>query len=277
MRISIVTPSYRSAPWLRLCIASVADQQGVTVEHIVQDAGSEDGTLDWLPADRRVRAFVEKDQGMYDAVNRGFRRASGEILAYLNCDEQYLPGGLHAIHECFAAHPELEVVLTDSIVTDEQGNYLCHRFSLVPHRNEMWVRFPVLTSGLFLRRNVLHEKNIWLDPQWRALGDWFWVHEMVKRGVRMAVLPRMTSVFADTGGNLMLQPTGAREQKRKWEMAPRWVKWARHLFLASYRLRLLARGANTVRPFGYALYTLANPDRRVVRRAERPTSFWKGR
>ena len=91
--LSIITPSFRSSAWLKLCLASVADQQ-VELEHIVQDAGSDDGTLDWLPQDRRARVFVEKDQGMYDAINRGLRRASGDILAYLNCDEQYLPGAL---------------------------------------------------------------------------------------------------------------------------------------------------------------------------------------
>lgn len=91
MLVSVVTPSFRSSQWLKLCIASVADQ-GIPVEHIVQDAGSDDGTLDWLPQDARVRAFIEKDQGMYDAINRGFRRATGDIFAWLNCDEQYLPG-----------------------------------------------------------------------------------------------------------------------------------------------------------------------------------------
>src|SRR6266480_7414531 len=91
MRFSIITPSYRSAQWLRLCVASIADQQGVELEHIVQDSCSDDGTQDWLPKDPRVKAFIEKDRGMYDAVNRGFQRSSGELLAYLNCDEQYLP------------------------------------------------------------------------------------------------------------------------------------------------------------------------------------------
>jgi len=81
MRFSIITPSFRSSAFLKLCIASVADQ-GAGLEHIIQDAGSDDGTLDWLTSDRRVRVFVEKDSGMYDAVNRGLRRASGEILAY---------------------------------------------------------------------------------------------------------------------------------------------------------------------------------------------------
>src|SRR3954468_9321875 len=91
MKFTIVTPSFRNSEWLKLCIPSVADQ-GVAHEHIVQDAGSDDGTLEWLPQDTRVAAFVEKDRGMYDAVNRGYRRGTGDIFAYLNCDEQYLPG-----------------------------------------------------------------------------------------------------------------------------------------------------------------------------------------
>ena len=55
MKFSIVTPSFRNSQWLKLCIASVADQQGVELEHIVQDSCSDDGTQDWLPHDRRVR------------------------------------------------------------------------------------------------------------------------------------------------------------------------------------------------------------------------------
>ena len=71
MKISIVTPSFRNSDWLRLCVASVADQAGVEVEHIVQDAQSDDGTQEWLARDRRVQAYFEKDQGMYDAITEG--------------------------------------------------------------------------------------------------------------------------------------------------------------------------------------------------------------
>src|SRR6185369_7449481 len=80
MLLSIITPSFRNSNWLKLCIASVADQ-GVDREHIVQDSCSDDGTQEWLPQETRVRAFIEKDQGMYDAVNRGFQRSQGEILS----------------------------------------------------------------------------------------------------------------------------------------------------------------------------------------------------
>src|SRR4029077_6602735 len=220
MQFSIVTPSYKSSQWLRLCIASVADQEGVQVEHIVQDSCSDDGTGDWLPQDRRVKAFIEKDSGMYDAVNRGFRRASGELLAYLNCDEQYLPGALKQVHDFFAAHPEADVVVADSIVTDSEGNYICHRCSLRPIGPSLWVVFPVLTSGLFIRRRVLEPMGIYLDTQWRDLGDLFWVMEFVKRKLKIAVLPAFTSVFADTGENMNLKPNAIREKQKKWDMAP---------------------------------------------------------
>src|SRR5882757_299741 len=100
---SVITPSFRNSNWLKLCVASVADQ-AVEVEHIVQDAGSDDGTLDWLSREPRVKAIVEPDSGMYDAVNRGLRRAQGDILSYLNCDEQYLPGALSAVEQFFSEH-----------------------------------------------------------------------------------------------------------------------------------------------------------------------------
>ncbi len=277
MRFSVITPSFRNSQWLRLCIASVADQEGVEKEHIVQDSCSDDGTQEWLPKERRVQAFIEKDQGMYDAVNRGFRRAQGDVLSYLNCDEQYLPGALAAVDRFLVAHPDVDVVLPDTIVTDPDGGYICHRLSLVPGKHQIWVRFPVLTCSLFVRRRVVHDMGIFFDTKWRDLGDWFWVNQMVRRGVRMAVLPQFASVFTDTGENMNLKPNAQRERREKWDMAPAWVKRMKQPIVVLNRLRMVVRAPLVIRPFDYALYTRSSPDRRVVRRAERPTSFWKGR
>ncbi len=277
MRFSVITPSFRNSQWLRLCIASVADQQGVDKEHIVQDSCSDDGTQEWLAKDPRVRAFIEKDQGMYDAVNRGFRRAGGEVLSYLNCDEQYLPGALAAVERFFSVHPKVDVVFPDTIVTDPQGEYICHRLSLVPRKHQIWVRFPVLTCSLFVRHRVINEMGIFFDTKWRDLGDWFWVNEMVRRGVRMAVLPQFTSVFTDTGENMNLKPNAQRERRKKWAMAPLWVRVMRQPIAVLNRLRLVLRPPALVKPFEYELYTRESPEKRVVRRATQPTSFWKGR
>jgi glycosyltransferase involved in cell wall biosynthesis len=277
MRFSIITPSFRSSQWLRLCIASVADQEGVEAEHLVQDSCSDDGTQDWLPKDPRVKAFIEKDQGMYDAVNRGFRRSTGEVLAYLNCDEQYLPGALQAVRGYFQAHPRVDVLLGDTIVTDAAGEYNCHRYSLIPRPTQMWVRFPVVSCALFVRRRVVHELGIYFDTRWRDVGDAFWVTEMVRRGLPMAVLPRFTSVFTDTGVNMNLTPNALRERREKWRMSPARAKRLRLPIILLYRLRLLARGSALQRPFDYALYTLSSPEHRVTRHVAKPTSFWKGR
>ncbi len=187
MKFSIITPSFRNSAWLKLCIASVADQRGVELEHIVQDSCSDDGTQDWLPHDQRVQAFIEKDGGMYDAVNRGYRRATGDILAYLNCDEQYLPGALATVRDFFAAHPQVEVVLAGSIITDGEGKYVCHRHALTPHPQGVWFRSMTLTSSIFIRRKVIHERSLFFDPHWRDLGDFHWLLALLNNKVPMAV------------------------------------------------------------------------------------------
>jgi glycosyltransferase involved in cell wall biosynthesis len=210
-------------------------------------------------------------------VNRGFDRAAGDILAYLNCDEQYLPGALKAVHEYFAENPLIDAVLSDTVVTDSEGNYMCHRYSLAPRKNQLWVRFPVLTCSLFIRKAVVRDFGIRFDTRWRALGDFFWVQQMVERGLRFAVLPRFTSVFTETGENLCLNPTALRERQTKSAMAPRLVKLMKYPFIMLFRLRLAIRGSLFQRPFQYSLYTLSNPTERVQRQALNPTSFWKSR
>lgn len=277
MNFSIVTPSFRNSIWLKLCVASVADQQGVTLEHIVQDSCSDDGTQDWLPRDGRVKAFIEKDTGMYDAVNRGFKRAQGDILAYLNCDEQYLPGALQRVNDFFLAHPEVEAVFADTIVVDANGNYLCHRKSLLPRANHIWARFSNLTCAIFVRRKTVEERGLYFDTQWRALGDVYWVMDMIRKNVRMAVLDDFTSVFYETGDNLALKPESIRESRMRAESAPAWIKMSRPLFLALHRLRMIKRGAFSQKPFDFSLYTPSSPDKRVTRHVEKPTPIWPGR
>src|ERR1039458_5305105 len=206
MKFSIITPSFRNSAWLKLCIASVADQAGVELEHIVQDSCSDDGTQDWLPQDRRGKAFIEKEDGMYDAGNRGYCRAQGDILAYLNCDEQYLPGALKTVHDFFERHPKVEVALAGTIVTDTDGEYLCQRPALMPHPQHVWFRFMALTAAIFIRRRVIHERDMFFDTRWRDLGDLHWVMAMMKNQVPMVVFDRYTSAFALTGNNMNLKP-----------------------------------------------------------------------
>jgi glycosyltransferase involved in cell wall biosynthesis len=277
INFSIITPSFRNSRWLKLCVASIADQPGVELEHIVQDAGSDDGTQDWLPHDRRVKAFIEKDGGMYDAVNRGYRRATGDILAYLNCDEQYLPGALKTVHDFFAAHPEVEVALAGTIVTDGEGKYICHRHSLVPHPQTVWFRFPILTSSVFIRRRVIHERGIFFDTKWRDLGDFHWVLALMKNRVPMMVCDSFTSVFADTGENMNLKPNAIREKAETNKLIPGGARILKPMWIAHHRLRRLAAGHFSLKPTSYSVYTLQSPEQRVRFDVPRPTAVWWNR
>ena len=123
--ISVITPSYGQLDWLRLCAASVADQEGIDVEHIVQDGGtdgiSEAQIQPARGAECQLRLYVEQDKGMYDAINRGLRRSEGEICAYLNCDEQYLPGALAQVTAAFGRSPKTDVLFAGSLVVDGRG------------------------------------------------------------------------------------------------------------------------------------------------------------
>jgi glycosyltransferase involved in cell wall biosynthesis len=274
MLFSVVTPSFRNSNWLRLCVASVADQQGVEHEHIVQDACSDDGTQEWLPHDTRVQAFIEKDNGMYDAVNRGWRRSTGEIVSYLNCDEQYLPGTLQAVQNFFITHPKVDVLLPDTLVVDAQGRYLCHRPSLMPRWPGVWVRFNMNTSSLFIRRRVLDEMELYFDPRWRCMGDHFWLIEAARCGVVFATQRWFASVFTETGANLALGSVASNERAERRRMMPWWIKALSPFYLLQHRLRMLATGAHRQPAFDYSIYTLASLDRRVSFRAAAPTTKW---
>ena len=275
MRFSIVTPSFRYARWLKLCIASVADQD-LEHEHIVQDACSDDGTQDWLPQDRRVIAIIEKDQGMYDAINRGWRRARGELLAHLNSDEQYLPGTLRKVSDYFERHPEVDIVFGDVVVVGTKGDYICDRTALVPQLAHSLVssNLSYLTAGAFMRRRLIEEHQLYFDTSYRISGDAEWATRLIKSGARMGLLGEFTSVFTETGHNLALNEKVAQEQKRLRALAPKWAQLLPPLVRLHFRLRRWGSGAYSCRPHAYAIYTGESPDRRKVFQVDKPTFRW---
>jgi len=277
MRFSIITPSFRSSAWLKLCIASVADQK-VELEHIVQDSLSDDGTLDWLLNDGRVTAFAEKDAGMYDAVNRGLKKSKGELLAYLNCDEQYLPGTLQAVSDWFDRHPQADVLFGDSLVVDAKGDFLCYRKVQKPFKYHTMVsHLQTFTCSMFFRRRVIDEYKLFFDTKWRDLGDADWVLRLLQQKISMGTMRRFAAVFTDTGENMNMSPNAVREKRAMAGAAPLWARKLDFALVWQHRLRRWLGGVYRQDPFDYAIYTLAGPETRVSRHVERPTFVWKGR
>ena len=107
MKISIITPSYNQASFIERTLKSVLDQNYPDLEYIVMDGGSTDGTLEILKKySNRIIWQSEKDHGQSDAINKGLRRATGEIVAYLNSDDTYEPGTLQKVADFFQNNPD---------------------------------------------------------------------------------------------------------------------------------------------------------------------------
>ena len=278
MKFSIVTPSFKQPQWLRLCLASVADQacEG-GVEHIVQDNCSGPETEAVVAAFPGARLFSEKDSGMYDAVNRGFARATGEILAYLNCDEQYLPGGLAAVAKYFAGHPEIDVVFADCVLIRADGTYLCSRPALRPHYYHTKIcHLNTFTAATFFRRKIFDAGQVF-PANYRDCADCAWVLGLMEKEIPFATLPVYTSAFTETGDNMNLKPNAVREYREIRDSAPAWARALQPWWVAQHKIRKWLSGAYALKPFTYEVYTSENPASRTAIRVDQPTSVWWGR
>jgi glycosyltransferase involved in cell wall biosynthesis len=268
MKFSIVTPSFNQTEWLRLAIASVADQEGVDYEHIIQDGGT-DGITDILQSQfpdllqqKQLEVFVEKDTGMFDALSRGLKRARGEICAHLNCDEQYLPGALAQVARFFAAHPEVDVLFGDAILLNAECRPLSYRRTILPSLTHLRVTdLNTLTCATFFRRSVVEAGHLF-PAHLKFAGDQYWVLQLLQAGIRMDVLHEPFSVFAFTGSNLSTS-VGASKEKLVWlpseERPSRWLTLPVVLW---HRLRKLFAGAYRRRNVTVEIYTQDQPERR---------------
>ena len=260
--ISIVTPSFRQLDWLRLALASVADQQGVEVEHIIQDGGSEAETLAPMVTNPIVRLFSEPDNGMYDAINRGLRRTRGEICGYLNCDEQYLSGTLAKVARFFAAHPEVEVLFGDLVVVDAKGQPISYRRTILPTKRHIrHSHLNTTTCATFFRRELLN-RGFYFDPNWKTIGDAVWVDNLLQQRIKMATLREPLAIFTITGKNLGDSPT-SRAEVQQWKGGSNAAaQFQTKAVVLWHRIRKAAAGAYWRRRVEIDVFTLQSPEKR---------------
>jgi Glycosyl transferase family 2 len=125
-RISIVTPSLNQGQFLETCITSVLRQEYPNLEYLIIDGGSTDGSARIIEKHRAQLAYwvSEPDLGQSDAINKGLRRATGEVVAWLNADDFYLPEALNRVADVYQGQPEASFYFGDGLRVDETGKPL---------------------------------------------------------------------------------------------------------------------------------------------------------
>jgi glycosyltransferase involved in cell wall biosynthesis len=186
--VSIVTPTYNMAQHLPATIESVLSQDYPRIEYIVADGGSTDGSLEILKRHQnRLRWFTGKDKGPSDAAHRGFLEARGEVFAWLNADDIYLPGAVRTGVEYLAAHPDIDVVYGEGYWIDEKGAVI-RRYPTLPFDPKVLERDCFICQpAAFIRASSY--KACGLDPDVARSFDYdLWIR-MAKQNLRFASIP----------------------------------------------------------------------------------------
>jgi glycosyltransferase involved in cell wall biosynthesis len=166
-KISVITPSFNQGQFIEATIQSVLNQEYPNLEYLVMDGGSTDGTLDILRRySDQLRWFSEPDHGQVEAINKGLRLASGEILAYLNSDDLYLPGALQRVGTFFGAHPQAAWVSGHCTTVDAD---LRETRQLITTYKNLWLR--TRSYGALLVLNYISQMaTFWRRSIYEALG-----------------------------------------------------------------------------------------------------------
>ena len=263
--INVITPSYNMDAFLAGCLRSVADQD-VEHEHFVIDACSTDETAQVVGTVKEFSGqFVsEPDAGMYDAVNKGWVRSAGEIICYLNCDEQYLPGTLDFVVHYFENNSDVDMIFGDVLVVRPSGALISYRKGY-PVR---WFYIPisllyVYTCTMFLRRRIF-EDGFHFDTSYSSVADADFVMRVQRAGYSIRHIKKYLSVFMFRGDNLSEQVVSTEEKKRLFTAAPTVVQKMRYPLNVLRLLEKCAAGAYLQKkPLKYEMYVGDEQKRRV--------------
>jgi glycosyltransferase involved in cell wall biosynthesis len=236
VKISLVTPSYNHAQFIQRTIDSVLAQRGeFELEYRVVDGGSTDGTVDILASyGDRLTWTSERDRGQVDAINRGLRGASGDVVGWLNSDDVLMPGALDRIARAFSEHPDIEWLHGRCRIIDEHDrevrrwisaykHYRSRRHSLASFLTENYVS----QMTVFWRRAV-HAEIGYLDPKIRYAFDYDLWLKLAQRSaphyIEDAVACFRWYETSKSGGGFVVQMTETAEIASRSHAANTWTR-----------------------------------------------------
>jgi len=182
-RVSIITPSYNQGQFIEETIRSVLLQGYPNLEYIIIDGGSTDNSVEIIRKYEPWLAYwvSEKDSGQANAINKGWQRSTGEIVAYLNSDDIYFPNAINSVVAFLQEHPEVDIVYGDCHYVDEQGKYIracvTEEFNL---KRLIQVYNFIPQPSTFIRKQVLTEIGLMDESLHYALDYELWLRATQK-------------------------------------------------------------------------------------------------
>ncbi len=214
MKFSIITPSFNQGRFIRDCIESVKAQTGVEWEHLVMDAGSTDETLAVLKDYPHLKWVSEPDKGMSDGINKGFLRATGDWVMWLNTDDYLLPGALARVAECAQKNPDADVIYGECLFVDESKKLLRRK---ADHRFDFGILLfygcYIPSTSTFLRRKIITAGHL-LDIRYRVCMDFEYYLRLSHLGYKFCYLAEALAGFRWHGTNTSSQFVERRHQER---------------------------------------------------------------
>jgi glycosyltransferase involved in cell wall biosynthesis len=200
-----------------------------------------------------LKIFSEKDAGMYDAINRGLARSTGDFCAWLNSDEQYLPETLSKVAEIFQQQTKLDILLGDAILLNSSLEPICYRRIMVPR---LWhtrlVHLHSLSCAMFFRKSAL--PNPPLNPRWKVVSDAVLMEHFLlsRKNIHACHLP--LAAYAFTGQNLSADKNC--KELEQWWAETRWPPRAlKPLVVTHNRVRRFLAGAYRSFPLNTQIHT----------------------
>lgn len=219
---------------IREAIESVQQQDYPTVEHIIMDGGSTDGTLEILREYPHLIVVSEKDNGLYDAINKGFQRATGDFVGLLNSDDLYEPGTFHVVAKLISQAPDCDVICGGADIfetTDDAktgAKKTLHEFS-ASNQISLTMKNATLGSPIpnakFFRRSLL-AKTGGFDPRYKIAADRDWLIRIALENPRAQISNRKFYRYRQHDDSLTFTLDSARIQRtclETLEIAERWL------------------------------------------------------
>ena len=188
-KISVITPSYNQAVFLERTIKSIIEQGYPNLEYFVCDGGSNDGSVEIIKKyeDKITWWCSEKDTGQSNAINKGMKRATGDIVCWINSDDVLLPGALLEYARMYNEHPECSVYMAQTMRIDENDNVLY--FHLLPPLYRFFYKNGIISvpqQSWAWKRKEVFEKIGYINEERHACMDIEFLMRQLREGFKIA-------------------------------------------------------------------------------------------